>query len=89
MHLSDIWHSKKNDCRLSRTQVNNILKNKVMQETTVKIELGKTDVQLASTEVSKHLTLNRPAEEEGTTAYYMGIQMLFDVLKSTFKNAQT
>ena len=25
MHLSEIWHSKKNDCRLSRTQViNNI-----------------------------------------------------------------
>ena len=22
MHLSEIWHSKKNDCRLSRTQVN-------------------------------------------------------------------
>ena len=21
MHLSEIWHSKKNDCRLSRTQV--------------------------------------------------------------------
>ena len=24
MHLSEIWHSKKNDSRLSRTQVNNI-----------------------------------------------------------------
>ena len=23
MHLSEIWHSKKNDCRLSRTQVKN------------------------------------------------------------------
>ena len=23
MHLSEIWHSKKNDCRLSRTQVPN------------------------------------------------------------------
>ena len=21
MHMSEIWHSKKNDCRLSRTQV--------------------------------------------------------------------
>ena len=27
MHMSEIWHSKKNDCRLSRTQV--IKKNKV------------------------------------------------------------
>ena len=24
MHLSEIWHSKKNDCRLSRTQVNKV-----------------------------------------------------------------
>ena len=56
-----------------------------MQETTVKIELGKTDLQIASTEVIKHLTLNPPVEEECTTAYYMGVQMLFDVLESTFK----
>ena len=57
-----------------------------MRETTVKIELGKTDLQLASTEVIKHLALNPPAEEECTTAYYMGVEMLFDVLESTFKN---
>lgn len=25
MHLSEIWHSKKNDCRLSRTQVNIVI----------------------------------------------------------------
>ena len=31
-----------------------------MNETTVKIELGKEDLQLASTEVIKHLTLNPP-----------------------------
>ena len=67
--------------------INNLLTNKVMEETTVKIELGKTDLQLASTEVIKHLTLNPPTEEECTTAYYMGVQMLFDVLESTFKNA--
>ena len=42
-----------------------------MNETTVKIELGKEDLQLASTEVIKHLTLNPPAEEECTTAYFM------------------
>ena len=57
-----------------------------MQETTVKIELGKTDLQYASTEVIKHLTLNPPTDEECTTSYYMGVQMLFDVLESTFKD---
>lgn len=66
--------------------INNLLKNKVMEETTVKIELGKEDLQLASTEVIKHLTLNPPTDEECTTAYYMGVQMLFDVLESTFKD---
>ena len=39
-----------------------------MQETTVKIELGKEDLQLASTEVIKHLILNPPTDEECTTA---------------------
>ena len=57
-----------------------------MNETTVKIEMGKTDLQLASTEVIKHLTLNPPVEEECTTAYFMGVEMLFDVLESTFKD---
>ena len=57
-----------------------------MRETTVKIELGKTDLQLASTEVIKHLALNPPVEEECTTAYFMGVEMLFDVLESTFKD---
>ena len=27
MHMSEIWHSKKNDCRLSRTQVITYLHN--------------------------------------------------------------
>ena len=57
-----------------------------MRETTVKIELGKTDLQFAFTEVIKHLTLNPPTDEECTTAYYMGVEMLFDVLESTFKD---
>ena len=35
-----------------------------MRETTVKIELGKTDLQLDSTDVIKHLTVNPPVEEE-------------------------
>ena len=57
-----------------------------MQETTVKIELGKEDLQYASTEVIKHLTLNPPIVEDRTTAYYMGVQVLFDVLESTFND---
>lgn len=56
-----------------------------MKETTVKIELGKTDLQLATTGVIKQLTLNPPTAEECDTAYYMGVQVLFDVLESTFK----
>ena len=42
-----------------------------MNETTVKIEMGKTDLQLASTEVIKRLALNPPVEEECNTAYFM------------------
>ena len=57
-----------------------------MQETTVKIELGKEDLQYATIGVIKQLTFNPPIEEDRTTAYYMGVQMLFDVLESTFKD---
>ena len=57
-----------------------------MNETTVKIELGKEDLQYATIGVIKQLTLNPPTDEECTTAYYLGVEMLFDVLESTFKN---
>ena len=57
-----------------------------MQETTVKIELGKEDLQKATIRVIKQLTVNPPLAEERTTAYYMGVQVLFDVLESTFKD---
>lgn len=56
-----------------------------MEETTVKIELDQTDLQFASTEVLKHLVLNPPKHGACTTAYYMGVQVLFDVLESTFE----
>lgn len=59
-----------------------------MKETTVKIELSKTDLQLATTGVIKQLTLNPPTAEECDTAYYMGVQVLFDVLESTFKDRE-
>lgn len=57
-----------------------------MQETKVTIELGKEDLQLATTGVIKQLTLNPPTAEEFDTTYYMGVQVLFDVLESTFKD---
>ena len=57
-----------------------------MQETTVKIELGKEDLQYATIGVIKQLMFNPPIVEDRTTAYYMGVQMLFDVLESTFKD---
>ena len=57
-----------------------------MQETTVKIELGKEDLQYATIGVIKQLMFNPPIEEDCTTAYYMGVQVLFDVLESTFKD---
>ena len=57
-----------------------------MQETIVKIELGKEDLQYATIGVIKQLTLNPPIEDDRTTAYYMGVQVLFDVLESTFKD---
>ena len=57
-----------------------------MQETTVKIELGKEDLQLATIGVIKQLMFNPPIVEDRTNAYYLGVQVLFDVLESTFKN---
>ena len=57
-----------------------------MQETTVKIELGKEDLQYATIGLIKQLTFNPPIAEDRTTAYYMGVQVLFDVLESTFKD---
>ena len=57
-----------------------------MQETTVKIELGKEDLQYATIGLIKQLTFNPPIVEDRTTAYDMGVQVLFDVLESTFKD---
>ena len=57
-----------------------------MEETTVKIELGKEDLQYATIGVIKQLAFNPPIVEDRTTAYDMGVQVLFDVLESTLKN---
>ena len=56
-----------------------------MEETKVTIELDKEELQYATIGVIKQLTFNPPIVEDRTTAYYMGVQMLFDVLESTFK----
>ena len=57
-----------------------------MQDTTVKIEFGIEDLQYATIGLIKQLTFNPPIVEDRTTAYYMGVQVLFDVLESTFKD---
>lgn len=57
-----------------------------MQETKVTIDMGKEDLQFATTGVIRQLTLNPPAAEDCNNAYYMGVQVLFDVLESTFKD---
>ena len=57
-----------------------------MEETTVKIELGKEELQYATIGVIKQLMFNPPIVEDRTSAYYMGVQVLFDVLESTLND---
>ena len=57
-----------------------------MEETKVTIELTPEELQYATIGVIKQLTFNPPTVEDRTTAYYMGVQVLFDVLESTFKD---
>ena len=56
-----------------------------MEETKVTIELDKEELQYATIGLIKQLTFNPPTVEDRTTAYYMGVQVLFDVLESTLK----
>ena len=56
-----------------------------MEETKVTIELNQEELQYATIGLIKQLTFNPPIVEDRTTAYYMGVQMLFDVLESTLK----
>jgi hypothetical protein len=57
-----------------------------MRQTKVTIELGKEDLRLAATSVIEYLTLYPPFSEERSVGFDMGVQLLFDVLKSTFKD---
>ena len=57
-----------------------------MEETKVTIELNQEELQYATIGLIKQLTFNPPIVEDRTAAYYMGVQVLFDVLESTFKD---
>ena len=56
------------------------------QQTNVTID--KDTLQLAVTSVIEHLSLYPPAEEEQTMGYSLGLQVLFDCLRSTLKLKQ-
>ncbi len=53
-------------------------------QTTVTIDMDKASLQLAATAVIEHLAMYPPNEEERTTEYSMGMQILFDCLRATF-----
>lgn len=55
-----------------------------MEETTVTIDLDKDDIRLATTSVLEYLSIYPPSDEERNIAFCMGVQMLYDILKSTF-----
>lgn len=53
--------------------------------TTVTINLDKESVQLATTAMLEYFAVNTPSPEEATTDLSLGLQMLCDCLRSTFK----
>lgn len=53
--------------------------------TTVTINFDKATVQLATTAILEYFAVNTPSQEEATTDLSLGIQMLCDCLRSTFK----
>jgi len=52
--------------------------------TTVTLPMGKLDIQESTTAVLEHLMINPPSEQ--TIEYNMGVNNLFEVLRSTFKS---
>ena len=54
------------------------------QQTKVTIDMDKGTLQLAVTSVIEHLSIYPPTEEEQTTEYSLGLQVLFDCLRATF-----
>lgn len=53
-------------------------------QTVVTIDMDKASLQLAATAVIEHLAMYPPSEEDHTTEYSMGVQILFDCLRSSF-----
>lgn len=48
--------------------------------------VDKESLQLAATAVIEHLSLYPPTEEDRTIECSLGLQVLFDCLKATFKS---
>ena len=53
--------------------------------TTVTIDMDKESVQLATTAILEYFAVNTPSPEEATTDLSLGLQMLCDCLRSTFR----
>lgn len=53
--------------------------------TTVTIDMDRESVQLAITAMLEYFAVNTPTPEEATTELSLGIQMLCDCLRQTFK----
>ena len=53
-------------------------------QTTVTIDMDKESMQRAATAVIEHLAIYPPSEDEHTTDFNLGMQILFDCLKATF-----
>lgn len=53
--------------------------------TTVTINMDKATVQLATTAMLEYFAVNTPSPEEATTDLSLGLQMLCDCLRSTFR----
>ena len=58
------------------------------QQTNVTIDMDKDTLQLAVTSVIEYLSIYPPTEEERTIEYSLGLQVLFDCLRSTLKIKQ-
>lgn len=58
------------------------------QQTNVTIDMDKDTLQLAVTSVIEYLSIYPPTEEERTIEYSLGLQVLFDCLRSTLKLKQ-
>ena len=54
-------------------------------QVTVTIDMDKETMQRATTAVIEHLALFPPSVEVHNTEFCLGLQVLFDCLKSTFE----